>query len=219
MGGLLSRWISKWLLFIVWLLSVAGSVGLGIWLSITFPTAFWAGWEAGNLAFTEFFTLVMIYEWIVRLRITHILIGPAAALFFIFQAIMNLMLVASCLISFVDAVKVLEVRPIIQVVLLLIVSLLSLSCQALIRYFPDGGNDESLSGSRSRHKELAREAALAVRYSDCPTVISFVCLVLFVGFNEKIEIGQLEVFVSGAIGFQLLFSNITFGISYALPHP
>jgi hypothetical protein len=199
--------------FVVWVLVLFGSVVAAI-IGGTFwhPKTFWAAWESSGLSFTIIYTLAMWKIWFYgtpsrgQQPVNKILKSEASGTFFSCQMMMLIALVAACYFAWN------LYHPICHVVPLVIASSASLVAQRQIRDKPE----DEMKG-HAMYSELHDDAAFTIKYSEIPTLISFSILGIFVvisSFSTASE-KEIEAFVGGSVAFQLLLSNIIFGVNYA----
>jgi hypothetical protein len=202
--------------FCIWVFILAGSI-LGAFIaSFLNPGKFWAAWETTGLSFTILYSVTMVKVWWWgspkrhELPVNQYLKDDASGTFWICQIIMILALSGTAWVAWHQWPNLLHAF------LLVVISAASFTAQLQIR---DHARDhQRLNESYST---LQNEAKNTIQYSEIPTLVTFGALFIFVFLTSfpfsRISNGYLESFIGGSVSFQLLLSNIIFGINYALP--
>jgi hypothetical protein len=202
--------------FCIWVFVLAGSIFGALILSFLNPQKFWAAWETTGLSFTFLYSIAMakVWWWGNRKRhelpVNQFLKDDASGTFWSCQVIMLLALFGTAWVAWH------QWPTLLHAALLVIISTASFIAQLQIR---DHAKDEKRF--ENSYLTLQGEAANTIKYSEIPTLVTFSTLCFFVFVTilpfSRISNAYLESFIGGSVSFQLLLSNIIFGINYALP--
>jgi hypothetical protein len=179
------------------------------------PPRFWLVWQFSGLAFTLLYAVIMFGQLFYAHRLhpdaqplDEILTSEGTGTFVACQIGLLLSLGAACWLSVVAHSAAWQLGCVV------LATIFSLTGQVQIRDRPRLGQRDN-----PVYIELHNDARYTIRYSEGPALATFLILLTYVIVAELLSMGNsgLDPFVSGAESFQLLVSNIVFGLNYAIP--
>jgi hypothetical protein len=194
--------------------TLVSSIATAVVWSCLSPSRFWAVWETTGIAFTAFYSVSMWPIWFVgkdadnEPPVNKMLESKASGIFIGCTLGVAALLVLTAWMSWN------QWPPVLHSFFLIVVSGLSVAAQKQVRDYPNATYRE-----HKAYRAVQNEASNTIRYSDVPTLITFTALWIFVliGSMSSIATNEIKSFVAGSVSFQLLLSNIAFGMNYALP--
>lgn len=226
------RNILLWLWWAVLFFSFSGAI---LFPLVSNPHNFWTHWEVTSVIITAIYTgLVYAAFFFVHPRLHRFLTGKAQGWSLLFFVI-GLSSLATAILFAVDVLWITKVSPVssiagvlqnscAHVALLLVASISMCFANHIIA---NGWSDEPRETNCERikaAKQHLEEVRSAVRYCDTPTVFAFAIIFIFVlivvnkDTANDVELRafshHLKAFIGGAVSFQLLLSNIIYGLQF-----
>jgi hypothetical protein len=203
----------EWWAFCTWMLVISSSVGIPITnalfgLSLLGGHEFWVTWEYVGLGSTIVFAMAMGGIWFFGDKPINDQLTSFGTGCFLFFLIVATGLVAAALLA-----TVYKWSPPVTAFFLAAASFFFVQAQYQILQNPK----PEMQADRN-YLETRQDASNTLRFSDIPTFWTFSFLFLFeivAAIKTDGQIELLHAFISGAISFQLLISNMIFGANYA----